>query len=104
MAGYGECRDPDRHAFTHPRHRRSRAASPSAARIWCRPAALEVAHYVIGRTQVEAEIDRVRTARNAVAEELQQAAGQRRADGPDDAPPSSSALLDVHLMILRTRR
>lgn len=57
---------------------------------------VDVAHYFISPDRVEAEIDRLRRARDAVAEEL---AGLKR-DMPSDAPAELGALLDVHLMLL----
>ncbi|MEO6030895.1 MAG: phosphoenolpyruvate-utilizing N-terminal domain-containing protein, partial [Burkholderiaceae bacterium] len=58
---------------------------------------LDVAHYFIAEDRVEAETARLRAARNAVAHEL--SALQR--DLPAEAPGELSALLDVHLMLLR---
>jgi len=57
---------------------------------------LDVAHYYVAAEDVEAEIERLRSARDAVAAEL--AAMQR--DLPIEAPAELSALLDVHLMLL----
>jgi phosphotransferase system enzyme I (PtsI) len=57
---------------------------------------VDVAHYFIDETQVAAEIERLRIARDAVATEL----GVLQRDMPADAPPELSALLDVHLMLL----
>ncbi len=57
---------------------------------------VDVAHYFIDDERVEAEIDRLRMARDAVASEL--SALQR--DLPAEAPAELSALLDVHLMLL----
>ena len=57
---------------------------------------LDVAHYYVAEADVEAEIERLRSARDAVAGEL--AAMQR--DLPAEAPAELSALLDVHLMLL----
>ncbi len=57
---------------------------------------VDVAHYFIDESRVESEIERLRTARNTVANEL--TALQRAM--PADAPPELSALLDVHLMLL----
>ncbi len=58
---------------------------------------LDVAHYFIAEDRVEAETARLRAARNAVVDEL--SALQR--DLPAEAPVELSALLDVHLMLLR---
>jgi phosphotransferase system enzyme I (PtsI) len=57
---------------------------------------VDVAHYFIQPSQVEAEIDRLRQARDAVVEELK----RLQKDLTDDAPPELGALLDVHLMLL----
>jgi phosphotransferase system enzyme I (PtsI) len=57
---------------------------------------VDVAHYFIGPDQVESEIERLRKARDVVAEEL---SGLKR-DMPADAPSELAALLDVHLMLL----
>ena len=57
---------------------------------------VDVAHYFIDDAQVEAEIDRLRAARDEVAGEL----GALQRDMPVEAPPELSALLDVHLMLL----
>ncbi len=57
---------------------------------------MDVDHYFVDATQVEAEVDRLRGARDEVAAELQ--ALQR--DMPAEAPGELSALLDVHLMLL----
>jgi phosphotransferase system enzyme I (PtsI) len=58
---------------------------------------VDVAHYFIDAAQVEPEIDRLRRARDTAAAEL--AALQH--DLPADAPHELSALLDVHLMLLK---
>ena len=58
---------------------------------------IDVAHYFVEESQVDEEIERLRVARDAVAAEL--TALQR--DLPVDAPGELSALLDVHLMLLR---
>ena len=57
---------------------------------------VDVAHYFIDDERVEAEIDRLRVARDAVATEL----GTLQRDLPSEAPAELSALLDVHLMLL----
>jgi phosphotransferase system enzyme I (PtsI) len=57
---------------------------------------LDVAHYYVAESDVEAEIERLRTARDTVAGEL--TAMQR--DLPAEAPAELSALLDVHRMLL----
>lgn len=57
---------------------------------------IDVAHYFIDEAQVEAEIERLRAARDEVADELQ----NLKRDLPADAPGELSALLDVHLLLL----
>lgn len=57
----------------------------------------DVAHYFIEASKTAEEIQRLRVARDAVAEEI--ARVQR--DLPKDAPHELSALLDVHLMLLQ---
>jgi phosphoenolpyruvate-protein phosphotransferase (PTS system enzyme I) len=58
---------------------------------------VDVAHYFVASDQVDAEVDRLRVARNEVHHEL----STLQRDLPDDAPPELSALLDVHLMLLQ---
>lgn len=57
---------------------------------------VDVAHYFIDDERVDGEIDRLRGARDAVANEL----STLQRDLPPDAPAELSALLDVHLMLL----
>lgn len=57
---------------------------------------VDVAHYFINEAQVEAEIGRMRSARDAVAQEL----SNLKRDLPADAPAELPALLDVHLLLL----
>ncbi|MBC7993882.1 MAG: phosphoenolpyruvate--protein phosphotransferase [Rhizobacter sp.] len=57
---------------------------------------VDVAHYFIDDSQVGPEIERLRVARDAVANEL----STLQRDLPSDAPGELSALLDVHLMLL----
>ncbi|HEX7439854.1 MAG TPA: phosphoenolpyruvate--protein phosphotransferase [Caldimonas sp.] len=57
---------------------------------------VDVAHYFIAEARVEAEIVRLRVARDAVAGEL----SALKRDLPPEAPAELSALLDVHLMLL----
>ncbi|MFY9183120.1 phosphoenolpyruvate--protein phosphotransferase [Limnohabitans sp.] len=57
---------------------------------------VDVAHYFIQAEQVPAEIERMRSARDAVIDELQ----RLQRDMPKDAPHELAALLDVHLMLL----
>ena len=58
---------------------------------------VDVAHYFIEPTQIEAEIARARAGRNAVVDEIQ----HMQQVMPKDAPPELTALLDVHLMLLQ---
>ncbi|VTU17288.1 phosphoenolpyruvate--protein phosphotransferase [Variovorax sp. PBL-E5] len=62
---------------------------------------IDVAHYFIKPEQIETEIDRVRTARNAVSEELQKLQASVALMGPNDTPHELAALLDVHQMLLQ---
>ncbi len=57
---------------------------------------VDVAHYFIASEQLDAEVARLRAARNEVVGEL----GELKRDLPGDAPPELDALLDVHLMLL----
>lgn len=57
---------------------------------------VDVAHYFIAPAQAEAEIERLRQARDTVVQEL----STLQRDLPADAPAELSALLDVHLMLL----
>lgn len=57
---------------------------------------VDVAHYFVDGDRVEAEVLRLRTARDAVFGEL----STLQRDLPPDAPAELSALLDVHLMLL----
>jgi phosphoenolpyruvate-protein phosphotransferase (PTS system enzyme I) len=58
---------------------------------------VDVAHYFVKPEQVNAEIQRLRVARDAVVDELQ----RLQKDMPKDAPHELAALLDVHLMLLQ---
>ncbi|MCS4296165.1 phosphotransferase system enzyme I (PtsI) [Comamonas sp. BIGb0152] len=58
---------------------------------------LEVTHYLIEPDQVAREIERVRSGRLAVIEELQRLRGELGADAPQELEP----LLDVHLMLVQ---
>ena len=60
------------------------------------PAALDVKHYLIAPDQVEAEIDRLRSAVKAVHQELHII----RSELPKEAPPELGAFIDVHSLIL----
>jgi len=57
---------------------------------------LDVAHYYVAEEDVDTEVERLRTARNAVAREL----SAMKRDLPAEAPAELAALLDVHLMLL----
>ena len=57
---------------------------------------VDVAHYFVDAEQVEAEVQRLRDARNAVAQELE----SLKKELPSEAPAELAALLDVHLMLL----
>lgn len=57
---------------------------------------VDVAHYFIAPDQADSEVARLRSARDAVANEL----STLQHDLPSDAPHELSALLDVHLMLL----
>ena len=58
---------------------------------------VDVAHYFVAPEQVQAEIERLKAARDEVVAEL----AVLQAELPADAPSELSALLDVHLMLLR---
>ncbi|AOJ76389.1 phosphoenolpyruvate--protein phosphotransferase [Burkholderia ubonensis] len=60
------------------------------------PAALDVAHYLIEANQIDAEVERFRSALAAVHRELD----ALRADLTDDTPTEVAAFIDVHAMIL----
>lgn len=60
------------------------------------PAAMDVKHYLIGETEVEAEVQRVQDAVANVRNELQTI----RSDLPKESPPELGAIVDVHLLIL----
>ncbi|KPJ31618.1 phosphoenolpyruvate-protein phosphotransferase [Burkholderia multivorans] len=60
------------------------------------PAALDVAHYLIEANRIDAEVERLRTALDAVHRELE----ALRADLTDDTPSEVGAFIDVHAMIL----
>jgi len=62
---------------------------------------LDVAHYFIEASQVDAEIDRVRVGRNAVVDEIHRLQASIALMGPKEAPHELTALLDVHLMLLQ---
>ncbi len=62
---------------------------------------VDVAHYFIEPDQTEAEIARVRAARDAVVDEIHRLQESVTHMGPKDAPQELIALLDVHLMLLQ---
>ena len=62
---------------------------------------IDVAHYFIKPEEIETEIDRVRMARNAVADELAKLQTSVALMGPNDAPHELAALLEVHQMLLQ---
>lgn len=62
---------------------------------------MDVAHYFVTTEQVQAEIERLRSARNAVVEEIERVQQSLEALGSNDAHPELTALLDVHLMLLQ---
>jgi len=62
---------------------------------------VDVAHYFIAAAQVEAEIERVRSGRNAVVDEIHRMQRTISYMGPKEAPHELTALLDVHLMLLQ---
>ena len=57
---------------------------------------IDVAHYYVSEDAIDSEIDRLRVARDAVADGL----AAMKKDLPAEAPAELSALLDVHLMLL----
>ena len=62
---------------------------------------VDVAHYFVLPTQVDAEIERVRAGRNAVIDEIHRLQRTIAHMGPKEAPHELAALLDVHLMLLQ---
>ncbi|MDD2926395.1 phosphoenolpyruvate--protein phosphotransferase [Rhodoferax sp.] len=62
---------------------------------------LDVAHYFIEPSQVEAEINRVRDGRDAVVEEIHRLQESIAQMGPKEAPHEMAALLEVHSMLLQ---
>ena len=62
---------------------------------------VEVAHYFIEPERIASEIDRLRSGRNAVIDELHRLQLSVAQMGPNDAPHELSAMLDVHLMLLQ---
>ena len=62
---------------------------------------VDVAHYFVPAGEVEGEIERLRHARNAVAEEILKVQHSLGDLESTDAHPELTALLDVHLMLLQ---
>jgi phosphotransferase system enzyme I (PtsI) len=62
---------------------------------------LDVAHYFVPQEQCQSEIERLRAARNAVADEIGRVQNSLHELGSNDAHPELAALLDVHLMLLQ---
>jgi phosphotransferase system enzyme I (PtsI) len=62
---------------------------------------VDVAHYFIEPSQVEAEIDRVRAGRNSVVDEIQRLQASIMHKSMKETPHELTALLDVHLMLLQ---
>jgi phosphotransferase system enzyme I (PtsI) len=62
---------------------------------------VDVAHYFVAADRVEAEIERLRTARDAVVREIERVQQTLLEPGAHDAHPELNALLDVHLMLLQ---
>ncbi len=62
---------------------------------------VDVAHYFIDPSAVDQEIERVRTGRNAVMDEIHRMQSTIANMGPKEAPQELSALLDVHLLMLQ---
>ena len=62
---------------------------------------IDVAHYFVKPDQVEAEIQRLRQARDGVVAEIEKVQASLGELGSHDAHPELSALLDVHLMLLQ---
>ncbi len=62
---------------------------------------VDVAHYFVQPDQIEAEIQRLRRARDVVSEDIARVQQGLHELGPADAHPELTALLDVHLMLLQ---
>ncbi|RYZ11744.1 MAG: phosphoenolpyruvate--protein phosphotransferase [Comamonadaceae bacterium] len=62
---------------------------------------IDVAHYFIKPEEMDAEVGRVRAARNAVADELHRLQASVALMGPSEAPHELAALLEVHQMLLQ---
>ncbi|NDP40464.1 MAG: phosphoenolpyruvate--protein phosphotransferase [Rhodoferax sp.] len=61
---------------------------------------VDVAHYFIEPNQVDSEIERLRSGRDAVVTEIHRLQTSISQMGPKEAPHELAALLDVHLMLL----
>ncbi len=61
----------------------------------------DVAHYFIEPTQVEAELARVKEAKNTVIDELIRLQHSVVMRGAKDAPSEIAAMMDVHMMLLQ---
>lgn len=61
---------------------------------------VDVAHYFIEPNQVASEIERLRSGRDAVVNEIHRLQTSISQMGPKEAPHELAALLDVHLMLL----
>jgi phosphotransferase system enzyme I (PtsI) len=61
---------------------------------------VDVAHYFVQPHEVQSEIDRLRSGRNAVVDEIRRLQESITHMGPKEAPHELGALLDVHLMLL----
>ncbi|MFP8836130.1 phosphoenolpyruvate--protein phosphotransferase [Hydrogenophaga sp. XSHU_21] len=62
---------------------------------------VDVAHYLVQPEQAEAEVERLRRARAVVSEDIVRVQKTLAEQGPNDAHPELTALLDVHLMLLQ---
>lgn len=60
-----------------------------------------VAHYFVAADQVEAEITRIRTARNAVLDEMLQVQAELTTHAHKDAQHELAAIVDVHMLLLQ---
>jgi phosphotransferase system enzyme I (PtsI) len=58
---------------------------------------VDVAHYFIEHSQIDAELQRITSARQSVMQEVQ----RLHQSVPKDAPPELAALLEVHMMMLQ---
>ncbi|MEI8156870.1 MAG: phosphoenolpyruvate--protein phosphotransferase [Burkholderiales bacterium] len=62
---------------------------------------VDVAHYFVQPHEVQSEIDRLLSGRNAVVDEIHRLQESITHMGPKEAPHELGALLDVHLMLLQ---